>query len=157
MEGWTPPVPAGAHVHHTRTWRLVDFGKAEDRAPRLFVAVAAQHLPAAYERVFPLLADSRVSHRHARSVDVLQAYADHPWWAGKALVVEPLAGEAAHLPGQLDALLAEAGLVGPVAVAGAKPFGGRSGLVFLESDLGDSRSGAGAEVRRQRLAQLLNV
>lgn len=152
MDGWQPPVPAGATVRWTPSWRLVTFGPAEQLTPRLYVAVGARDLALAYERMLPLLEAERLQHRHARRPEVLQAYETHPWWAGKAIMVEAASG-LEGLATRVDRMLAGQGLIGPTSLAGARAFGGQSGLVFLAMDSGAPES----DTRRQRLAQLLDL
>jgi hypothetical protein len=76
---------------------------------------------------------------------------------GNAPVDEPAGHPLEELVPRLDAALAGHGLTGPSAVEGARPYGGRSGLLFLCREIAAAPPQAPtADQRRQRLSQLLN-
>jgi hypothetical protein len=137
----------------TPSWRIRSYGP-EEPAVLLYVALFPHHLEAGCQAVIPLLEARRWTHRAARDGQTLAAFADHPWWAGKAVVVELAAGEPIEAAAALlDSALAGLGLEGPPVIAGAQPYGGASGLIFLRR-LVDRESRA---ERRQRLATLLGT
>lgn len=72
----------------------------------------------------------------------------HPVWAGKAIVIENVPDRLAI---ELDGALAGRGLSGPSVLAGARPIGAQSGLLFRQQTTGDGP----VEDRRQHLAKLL--
>jgi hypothetical protein len=85
----------------------------------------------------------------------MERFDGHPWWAGKAILVEAASG-LEGLAARVDRLLAGQGLIGPTSIAGARAFGGLSGLIFLEGEAGSLGAPEG-DARRQRLAQLLDL
>lgn len=139
-------------VAWSRTWRLVTYRPDMTVGARLYLALAPEHLTAGYDLIAPLLESRGLNHRQVRDPEVLRAIAAHPTWAGKAVVIDvDPAISADQLAAELDEALAGRGLAGPAYLAGARPVGGKSGLVFLR------RIGPAAETddRRQRLARLL--
>lgn len=161
---WVPPEPCQGPVLLTRTWRILPYGPTgvpgsartpDPSAGRLYVSLVPEALAEGYEAIFPLLDERRVPHRHARSAAVLASLALEPAWAGKAVAIDPEPGtDPEELAALLDSALAGLGLLGSEIVAGARPFGGRSGLVFLRRPVrADGEEEAAA--RRGRLAILL--
>ncbi len=136
----------------SRTWHLVNYKPGEGLAARVYLALGPEHLAKGYDLIAPLLRSRGLNHRHARDPEALRAADAHPTWAGKAVVIDiPPGVDAGQLAHEVDAALADRGLTGPSHLAGARPVGGKSGLVFVR------RFGPAAEAddRRQRLAKLL--
>lgn len=144
---WMLPEPTQGSVAWTRTWRVLTYDLAAAPGARLYLALAPDCLAPGYEAVFPLLESRGLAHRHARSPEALRTMEAHPVWAGKAVVVE---SGSESLAADLDALLAGRGLSGPSVVAGARPVGGQSGLLFIQQ-----AAGGPVDDRRQHLAKLL--
>ena len=108
------------------------YGDAVPRGPRLYVALGPGSLAEGYERLFPFLEAQRLCHRHVRSPELLQRLESLAAWAGKSVAVDPPeSADPEELARALDELLAGRGLTGPSLIAGARPFGGRTGLVFI--------------------------
>lgn len=156
-ESWIAP-ETGGRVAFTRTWRVVTYDDRTETLTRLYVAVYPDQLSTAYEAVFAVLERGRHNHRHARSAQLADAYGDDPWWGGKSILIDlPAAGLAETLCAQLDGALAGLGLGGPSVVAGARPFGGQTGLVFIRRDRARDVGTPEPDSRRQRLSQLLRA
>jgi len=149
---WNPPATQHGAVIMTRTWRIVTYGDEVPRGPRLYAALGPASLAEGYERLFPFLEEQRLYHRHVRSPQLLQQLESLAAWAGKSVAVDlSESSDPAELAGALDDLLAGRGLTGPSLIAGAQPFGGRSGLVFIRrSEPREEEGGA-----RHWLARLL--
>lgn len=129
---WNPPAPQHGAVILTRTWRIVVYGDAVPRGARLYVALGPASLAEGYERLFPFLEAQRLCHRHVRTPELLRQLESLAAWAGKSVAVDPPeSADPEELAGALDKLLAGAGLTGPSLIAGARPFGGSTGLVFI--------------------------
>ncbi len=129
---WNPPAPQHGAVIWTRTWRIVTYGDAVPRGTRLYVALGPGSLAEGYEHLFPFLEAQRLCHRHVRSPELLQRLESLAAWAGKSVAVDPPeSADPAEIARALDDLLAGRGLTGPSLIAGAQPFGGRTGLVFI--------------------------
>lgn len=149
---WSPPTPQHGAVILTRTWRIVTYGDQAPRGARLYVALGPGSLAGGYERLFPFLEAERLCHRHVRSPELLQRLEGLAAWAGKSVAVDlPESADPADLARALDDLLAGQGFTGPSLIAGATPFGGKTGLVFLRR--ADRRAEQGGA--RQWLARLL--
>lgn len=146
---WTPSESAG-HVTWTRTWRIVTYDPGQGAEARLYIAVAPADLYRAYELIFPALEQHRVNHRHARDAATLERYADQEMWSGKAFIIDPHPAAWESVANELDQRLAGQGLAGPTVLAGARPYGGQSGLLFTR------REAKPPDARRQRLSHLLN-
>lgn len=149
---WAPLSSAKATVAWTRTWRMLTYESADTPGARLYLALAPESLTQGYGAVFPLLDSQSINHRHARSPEALQKVESHPGWAGKAVVIDTDAHtDAEELAAELDARLADLGLLGPSVLNGARPVGGKSGLLFIRRTTGSAE----IEDRRKRLEKLL--
>ncbi|MEW8978470.1 MAG: hypothetical protein AB2385_08715 [Symbiobacterium sp.] len=149
---WNPPNPRDGAVIWTRAWRIVTYGDAFPQAARLYVALGPESLVEGYELLFPLLDERQLCHRHVRSPELLRAMEGLAAWAGKSVVIDPSPeADPEEVARALDAQLAGRGLIGPSLIAGAQPFGGRTGLVFLKRQEPRAEQGGA----RQWLARLL--
>lgn len=149
---WRPPEPEHSEILLTRTWRILPYDHTIPQGSRLYLALDPEDLAAGYEVIFPRLDAGRIPHRHVRSADDLRAVHAHPVWGGKAVVMDlPVNLGPEVVAAELDSLLAGKGLSGPDRLEGARPFGGRSGLLFLRRQGGPG----GADDRMHRLAKLL--
>lgn len=149
---WQPPETKRGSVVWTRAWRIVNYDVPGPQAPRLYVALSPDSLAEGYEALFPFLEERELSHRHVRSSQVLRTMEGLNGWTGKAVMI--------HLPDvpliddliqEIDGILAERGLAGPPLLAGARPLGGRSGLLFLRRTQPQPEEGG----PKQWLARLL--
>ncbi len=149
---WNPPTPQHGAVIMTRTWRIVVYGDGAPRGSRLYVALGPGSLAEGYERLFPFLEEQRLCHRHVRSPELLQRLESLAAWSGKSVAVDlPEPADPAELALALDDLLVGRGLTGPSLIAGAQPFGGKTGLVFIRrAEIREEQGGA-----RLWLARLL--
>lgn len=148
---WLPPEPTHGSVGWSRTWRVLTYGPAA-AGPRLYLAVAPECLQQAYEALFPTLDGRRINHRHARSAAALRGYDAHPTWTGKGVVIDLAPDQSGdEMAALFDGVLAGQDLSGPAFLAGARPYGGRSGLLFIRRE-GPAEAD---DQRRRRLAQLL--
>jgi len=129
---WQPPETKRGAVVLTRAWRIVNYDVPAPQAPRLYVALAPDSLAEGYEALFPFLEERQLSHRHARSPQVLRTMEGLNGWTGKAVMIHlPDVPEIDDIIQEIDGILADRGLAGPPLLAGARPLGGRSGLLFL--------------------------
>lgn len=152
---WAPPESAKPAAAWTRTWRILTYDPTGTPGARLYLALAPESLAEGYEAIFPLLDSHSVNHRHARSPEALREAEADPDWVGKAVVIDPTARtDADELAAALDERLAGLNLSGPSVLAGARPVGGKSGLVFIRRAAGDTRA-TGGDDRRKRLERLL--
>lgn len=152
---WSPPAATG-DVLLTPAWRIVTYRSwPADDTTRVYVGLTPADLIRGYESIFTVLQGEQLNHRHARSAQVMRSFDGETWWAGKAILIDvPPAADPEALATRLDQALAGGGLSGPPALAGARPFGGRSGLLFLQRT-DDSAGPADDDPRKQRLARLL--
>lgn len=133
-------------------------GSAQPAVPaenRLYVSLAPEALAEGYEAIFPVLDRGQVPHRHVRSAALLESLTREPAWAGKAVVIDPQPDvDPEELAAALDSALTGRGLLGADVIEGARPFGGRSGLLFLRRPARPAEDEE-ASIRRGRLARLL--
>jgi len=143
------------NVLETRTWRIVSFGNTSSADARIYIAVIPDHLHRACQLVLPILEDQRVDHRYAKEPTLLDTYSGADWWAGKAIIADPHPDQWESLVAELDRCLVGQGLEGPAVIAGARPYGGQSGLLFSRREAKAADAAQSGDSRRQRLTQLL--
>jgi hypothetical protein len=152
-------VPTGASELRTETWRFWLFAPAAPADPQLVYLTAT---PENYEHictlVAALLAEAEpfrpAAVRLAANREILGTLNSLPEWAGKAVtfIMDDLS-KVQVLAQQVDALVSGRGFQGPP-VLRARPYGGRAGLVFLQTGPG-LQAPASAGPRPGKLASLL--
>lgn len=126
--------PAGAEELLTPTWRFWLWpGGPPAAVDRIYVTAAPEHLGRVCELTVQALqtagAPAPATIRLVRNESALADLQRMPDWAGKAITLYLPAGGGPTIAYHLDSLLANQGLHGPP-VLRARPFGGRSGMVF---------------------------
>lgn len=152
------PLPGAAHELSTPSWRFWVWGDgAPAEAHMVYITAVAENL-AQVGTLALQLAGAGIPHLCAVRLALNEAVVDRlnslPDWSGRAATFYLSRPEGLDaLASRADALLADRGLQGPPALR-ARPYGGRSGMVFLGASTASRSSG---DARRGRLAALLGL